>query len=370
MIQNIAPWRFHNEFQSVLPADDDLVLDIDENGILLVSDSLRPPRVYEWKKAGGRAALAYAFCLTADDAPKNDAGNDGQKKDTDSEPFRSAEKTCAGRGRAAMPADSDNIRNAGESAASAESPFRSAGRSWSAEPKSNAAQHFFCSATSAARPFPHIARELRFFLALRGAGETFPAPEGWERIAPSAMRGHPAPLPFAAATALHLFRWYDSHRFCGRCGSPVRHSSTERALACPNCGEVCYPVIAPCVLVAVTCGEKILLTRYARPGASRLVLVAGFVEIGETAEQAAAREVMEETGLRIKNLRYVGSQPWGFSGTLATGFAAELDGPDTIRLDTSELAEARWVSRADIPPCPDESSLTMTMISRFARGEL
>lgn len=368
MIQNIAPWHFHNEFHNVPPSGDDLVLDIDENGILLASDSLRPPRMCEWKKAGGRAALTYAFCLTADDAPKNDVGNDGQKKDTDSA-VRSAEKTCDERGRAAVPAESDKGRHAGEPAA-AESPFRPEAPSWIAEQKSDAAPHSFDSAMSAFRPFVHMFGEMRCFLALRGAGESFPAPEGWVRIAPSALRGHPAPLPFAAATALHLFRWYNGHRFCGRCGSPVRHSNTERALVCPDCGEVCYPVIAPCVLVAVTCGEKILLTRYARPGASRLVLVAGFVEIGETAEQAATREVMEETGLRIRNLRYVGSQPWGFSGTLATGFAAELDGPDAIRLDTSELAEARWVSRADIPPCPDESSLTMTMISRFARGDL
>lgn len=214
------------------------------------------------------------------------------------------------------------------------------------------------------------ARNLRCFLALRGAGEPAPTPEGWQRIAPSALRGESGPLPFASATALHLARWYNEHRFCGRCGSALRHSDRERALLCPDCGLVSWPVIAPCVIVAVTHGERLLLTRYARPGASRLVLVAGFVEIGETAEQAAAREVMEETGLRIKNLRYVGSQPWGFSGSLAAGFVAELDGPETIRLDTSELAEASWVKRDDIPPCPDESSLTMSMIARFARGEL
>lgn len=211
--------------------------------------------------------------------------------------------------------------------------------------------------------------EARFFLALRKTDNAAPAPEGWQRTPPSALRAHAAPLPMAAATAQHLARWYASHRFCGRCGKPARHSETERALVCPSCGSTFYPVIAPCVLVAVTSGNRLLLTRYARPGATRLVLVAGFVEAGETAEQAAAREVMEETGLRIKNLRYAGSQPWGLSGTLATGFFAELDGPDAIRLDTSELAEARWVDRADIPPCPDLSSLTMTMIDRFARGE-
>ena len=217
---------------------------------------------------------------------------------------------------------------------------------------------------------PEPCQEVRFWLASRAAGATGPTPAGWQRIAPSALRGERAPLPFAAALAQHLTRWYDAHRFCGRCGTALRHAEKERALVCPACALVSYPVIAPCVIVAVTHGDRILLTRYARPGATRLVLVAGFVEIGETAEQAARREVMEETGLEIKDLRYVGSQPWGLSGTLAVGFAATLDGPDTVRLDTSELAEARWVDRRDILPCPDDSSLTMSLIRRFARGEL
>lgn len=213
-------------------------------------------------------------------------------------------------------------------------------------------------------------RQIRFFLALRKPEITFPLPEGWQRVAPSALRALSGPLPLVAATALHLFRWYDTHRFCGRCGSSLCLAHDERALRCPSCGEVDYPVIPPCVIVAVIDHDRLLLTRYARPGASRYVLVAGFVEIGETAEQAAAREVMEETGLRVKNLRYAGSQPWGLSGTLAAGFTAELDGSDEIRLDTSELAEAVWMKRDEIPLCPDASSLTMDMILRFSRGEL
>lgn len=296
MIQDIAPWRLRNEFQDIRPSDDDMVFDVDENGLLLLSDERRPPFVREWQKYGNREELIYAFRLTKDGA--RDGGDSG---------FRTA---------------------------------------------------------------IHQARELCCVLPLHQRGATSVMPDGWMRTAPSALRGEAGPLPFAAATAQHLSRWYNSHRFCGRCGTSLHHSRTERALLCPSCGLVSYPVIAPCVLAAVTCGERLLLTRYARPGASRLVLVAGFVEIGETAEQAAAREVMEETGLRIKNLRYTGSQPWGFSGSLAFGFLAELDGPDAVHLDTSELAEARWVKRDDIPPCPDESSLTMTMIARFSRGEL
>ncbi|WP_418765467.1 NAD(+) diphosphatase [Mailhella sp.] len=215
-----------------------------------------------------------------------------------------------------------------------------------------------------------LADERRFFLALRDSEASLSVPEGWRRTPPSALRPLPSPLPLAAATALHLSRWYDARRFCGRCGSALRRSERERAMLCPACGNVEYPVIAPCVIVAVTDKDRLLLTRYARAGAPRFVLVAGFVEIGETAEQAAAREVMEETGLKIKRLRYVGSQPWGLSGTLAIGFTAELDGSDRVRLDTSELSEAVWVKRDALPPCPDLSSLTMDMILRFSRGEL
>ena len=213
--------------------------------------------------------------------------------------------------------------------------------------------------------------EERFFLALREKGAEAPAPQGWRRAMPAALRGEfPGPMAYAAATGWHLFLWYDTARHCGRCGEKLAPSATERAMLCPACKAVHYPRIAPCVIVAVTSGEKLLLTRYARPGAKNLVLVAGFVEAGETAEEAARREVMEETGLKVKHLRYFGSQPWGFSGTLARGYVAELDGPDEIRLDTSELAESLWVERSHIPPCPDSASLTMEMISRFSRGEL
>ena len=210
----------------------------------------------------------------------------------------------------------------------------------------------------------------RLFLVRNAPSSADAWPEGWMRVPVRDLRGRPAPLPFVAATAQHLHVWYESHRFCGRCGAPMHPSDTERALVCRACAHTVYPSIAPCVIVAVTSGNRLLLTRYARPGASRLVLVAGFVETGETAEQAAAREVMEETGLHITNVRFVGTQPWGLSGTLALGYAAELDGPDEIHLDTSELAEALWVDRDHIPPCPDDSSLTMTMITRFAEGRL
>ena len=235
----------------------------------------------------------------------------------------------------------------------------------------DAALHYAFQIVRKDESCPEQPVEERFFLALRETGRQAPTPEGWRRAMPSTLRGEsPGPLAYAAATGWHLFCWYDSTRCCGRCGEKLLFSETERAMICPRCGAVHYPRIAPCVIVAVTCGDRLLLTRYARPGAKNLVLVAGFVEAGETAEEAVHREVMEETGLKVKNLRYFGRQPWGFSGTLALGYVAELDGPDDIRLDTSELAEALWVDRSRIPPCPDSASLTMEMITRFSRGEL
>lgn len=204
------------------------------------------------------------------------------------------------------------------------------------------------------------------FLALRPHGAQAPAPSGWvRRVARDLREFLPEYLSLAAATAQHIHDWYSLNRICGRCGTPMVHSEKERCMQCPACRNAVYPRISPCVIVAVTHGDRLLMTRYAHSDIIRYVLVAGFIEVGETAEQAVAREVMEETGIRVKNIRYWGSQPWGFTNTLPLGFFAELDGPDTIRVDTSELAEARWFSREDIPRYPNNSSMTMAMIRSF-----
>ncbi|MBQ6019599.1 MAG: NAD(+) diphosphatase [Clostridia bacterium] len=175
------------------------------------------------------------------------------------------------------------------------------------------------------------------------------------------------PAAFAGVTALHLENWYADNRFCGRCGKETRRSETERALVC-GCGNIVYPRINPAVIVAVTSGGRICLTKYNRPNA-RWSLVAGYNEVGETIEQTVLREVKEEIGLRVKNLRYYTSQPWGLSGSLLFGFFCETDGDDALRADGVELKEARWFRPGEIDFPDDGFSLTRRMIEAFRKAE-
>lgn len=176
-------------------------------------------------------------------------------------------------------------------------------------------------------------------------------------------------LRLVGITALHLDRWYRSNRFCGCCGAPTRRDETERALRCTRCGAVVYPRINPAIVVLVRDGNRALVTHYAdRPMVQRYALVAGFTEIGETLEETVRREVREEVGLDIRNIRYYASQPWGFAGNLMVGFWADLAGSGKITLDTAELNEAVWLRREDIPPTPNPIDLTHTMMELFRRG--
>ena len=173
---------------------------------------------------------------------------------------------------------------------------------------------------------------------------------------------------YAAFTAYHLWRWYAENRFCGRCGTPLKHSDKERALICPDCGSVIYPRINPAVIVAVTKGDRLLLTRY-RNGYAHNALVAGFTEIGETLEETVAREVMEETGVRVKNIRYYKSQPWGMAQDILVGFFCDADGDGEIHMDEDELKYAEWVKREDIVLQPNNLSLTNEMMKVFKEGK-
>ena len=173
---------------------------------------------------------------------------------------------------------------------------------------------------------------------------------------------------FSVMTAWHLYVWYRSNRFCGHCGTATVHDTKERMLRCPACGNMIFPKIAPAVIVAVTDGSRILMSKYAGREYKRYALIAGFTEIGETAEETVAREVMEEVGLKVKNIRYYKSQPWGVDSNLLFGFFAELDGDPTIRLDEEELSEAEWFERDAMPAHDDGISLTREMMGVFEKG--
>lgn len=173
---------------------------------------------------------------------------------------------------------------------------------------------------------------------------------------------------FVAMTAKHIIDWYKDTTFCGRCGKPMEHSSTERAMKCPKCGYTAYPRIMPAVIVGVKNGDSILLTKY-KTGFQHNALIAGFTEIGETVEETVAREVMEEAGVKVKNIKYYGSQPWGVANDILVGFYCEVDGDTNIHMDESELKYAEWVKREDIILQPDEFSLTNEMMKRFKDGQ-
>lgn len=178
----------------------------------------------------------------------------------------------------------------------------------------------------------------------------------------------PKEQAFALITGFHLFTWYQKHRFCGACGHENVHDQKERMLLCPICGNTQYPRISPAVIVGVRNGEKLLLSKYAGRNHTRYALIAGFAEIGETLEETVKREVMEEVGLKVKNIRYYRSQPWALSGSLLSGFYCDLDGDDQITLDETELAVAEWFERKDIPYEDYDVSLTREMMLQFKKG--
>ncbi|MBR5110948.1 MAG: NAD(+) diphosphatase [Clostridia bacterium] len=174
---------------------------------------------------------------------------------------------------------------------------------------------------------------------------------------------------FAAYSAYHLWKWYTANRYCGACGAKTAHDAAERAVLCPSCGTKVYPRINPAVIIGVTNGDQLLLTKY-KTGFSHNALVAGFTEFGETLEETVAREVMEEVGLRVKHIRYYKSQPWGIAADILAGFFCQVDGDDTIRMDSGELKYAEWVRREDIILQPNNFSLTNEMMKLFKENKV
>lgn len=168
----------------------------------------------------------------------------------------------------------------------------------------------------------------------------------------------------AAGIANQLMQWNRNHQYCGRCGSVTENKTNERAKICPECGLINYPRLSPAMIVAVRKEDQILLAHSKRFPAKFFSVLAGFVEPGETLEQCVSREVMEEVGITIKNIRYFGNQPWPFPDSLMVAFTAEYAGGE-IRIDGSEIAEAGWFSADLLPSIPPRISIARQLIDWF-----
>mgnify|MGYP003303621625 CR=1 FL=1 len=169
-----------------------------------------------------------------------------------------------------------------------------------------------------------------------------------------------------ACRALHISRWTESWKFCPSCGSPMKDSETERAKICTSCGRIDYPVISPAVIVAVTKGDRILLAHNLRYNhvPERYSVLAGFVESGESAEDAIRRELMEEVGITVKNIRYFGSQSWPFPNSLMLGYTAEYESGEVVP-DGEELDKAGWFRADELPNIPPRVSISRKLIENF-----
>jgi NAD+ diphosphatase len=194
-----------------------------------------------------------------------------------------------------------------------------------------------------------------------------PLPNEWEWMDLRGLLGAIGEeLFWVAGRANHLLDWDRSHRFCGQCGRPTEDKSDERAKICPACGLVNYPRLSPAIIVAVIKGDRILLARNKRFRSPFYSVLAGYVEPGETLEQCVQREIQEEVGLRVKNIRYFGSQPWPFPNSLMVGFVADYAGGKII-IDKSELMEADWFGAESLPNLPSKISIARQLIDWFVR---
>jgi NAD+ diphosphatase len=181
----------------------------------------------------------------------------------------------------------------------------------------------------------------------------------WDSLGETAFR--------LAGRALQIVDWDRNHRFCGRCGAATGRKAGERARECPSCGLTAYPRISPAVIVAVTRGDRILLARAGRFPPGQFSVLAGFADPGETLEECACREVREEVGVEIANLRYFASQPWPFPDSLMLAFTAEHASGEIV-IDGKEILEAGWFTADSLPRLPPRVSVARRLIEWFVSG--
>ena len=194
------------------------------------------------------------------------------------------------------------------------------------------------------------------------------APDGWRAVGlRKAMLGLPEPLMGLASRAAQVLEWDRAHRWCGACGTPTELRTDERGRKCPACGRVAYPRLSPAMMVLVWRGRELLLARAPHFAPGMFSALAGFVEPGESLEECVHREVAEEVGVRLRALRYYGSQSWPFPHSLMVAFSAEWTGGEIVRQE-DEIEAAGWFSLDALPPIPPRFSISGHLIRDTAEA--
>ena len=170
-----------------------------------------------------------------------------------------------------------------------------------------------------------------------------------------------------AGRAFQIMNWDRVSKYCGNCGELNEPKKNEYAKICRNCHNVIYPQVSPAIIVAVTKGEEILLAQANRFKNNMFSVLAGFVEPGESLEDCVKREVKEEVGIKIKNIKYFGSQPWAISNSLMIAFTAEYDYGE-ICIDKKEILDANWYTADDLPNIPSKMSIARKLIDWYIKS--
>lgn len=189
--------------------------------------------------------------------------------------------------------------------------------------------------------------------------------EGYTRFGLRGLLGRTTQtLFYLAGRAQQVIEWHETHEFCGRCATRMEDHVNDRAKQCPECGLICYPRLSPSIIVLVTRGEEMLLARNAAWPNGMYSTLAGFVEPGESIEQTVHREVLEEVGLSVDELRYFGSQSWPFPNSLMLGFHARYASGEIVCQD-EEIAEAKWFTADNLPQIPPKTAISGWLIQEF-----
>ena len=201
-------------------------------------------------------------------------------------------------------------------------------------------------------------------ICVLGLPQTVSLPESFETTTLRnyfAEHGEEESLPYFRAKA--LYEWLGKTRYCPICGTRLEPDTSEEetSLVCPNCHNIIFPRIEPCIIVLVNRGDDILLALHRNRISKYYSCIAGFMEAGESAEQAVRREIMEETGICVRNIRYFGSQSWPFPSQLMLGFTAEYESGE-IHVQESELQRAAWFPRNNCPATPPKGSIAYRLI--------